>query len=553
METPRYTRILRERWYVIVIAALVGLLAAFAVGRSSPPNYAATATLFLRVEATDTSLLERSQFSLARIKSYVDLVSSPSVLQDTIDDLGLDVSVEALAEDVSASNPPDTVLLEVTAESDDPAEAALIANAVARNLAADIGELESGSAEGSYAITLDLRIPADNARSTTATQLAILLGLGLLGGLAVGVVTATLLVVLDPRVRTTDDVRRSTGLPVVGQLPSSVRRVRRGKPFARDLADAFRGFLVDLRLITGGTDPQYLVLVPTSPGDRSDLVRLGVARTMALSGLSVAVVALDPADPLAVVSSDDDAPPALHDAESDVAEAEADTDDADAVESPDADADVANPSKPAGAPATGGSFARAASGIRSGVGMTARRIRARFASRPRQVPGEPFAIATADRPLANAREREAALVALAKEAAASADTVILVAPGGEGVPALAQLAGTTVVIVADARTTRRARLSSVSTALEFAGVQPTGVLMTSVSARRRDDLPSTWFESDRIARPEARGVRQRRSGPKPTAAGGGKKQSGAATSEPVGRVDPVDLTLDFGEPEAIAG
>ena len=345
-------------------------------------------------------------------------------------------------------------------------------------------------------------------------------------------------------------LRRSSGLPVVGQLPSSLRRLRRGKPFARDLADAFRGFVVDLRLLTGGIDPPFLVLVPTSPRDRSDLVRLGLARTLALSGLTVAVVAIDPADPLAPLGATGDEPPG--DEESEDAEAGAANDDASAAD-PDAEGDDTPESTDESEQETPGTIARTASRIRSGIVMTARRVRARFSRRSHPVPGEPFTITVAEERAASAREREAAVVALANGAAMTADTVILVAREGEELPALSRLDGAAVIIVADARITKRTRLRSVSTALEFAGVQPVGVVMTSVPARRRDDLPSTWFEGDRIARPERRaGARTRRSGPKPTTAGRGKQAAGA-DSEPAGRVGPTDLTLDFGEPEAIAG
>jgi len=122
------------------------------------------------------------------------------------------------------------------------------------------------------------------------------------------------------------------------------------------------------------------------------------------------------------------------------------------------------------------------------------------------------------------------------------------------VPALSRLEGATVVIVADTRVTRRSRLQSVATSLEFAGVKPAGVVLTSVPSRRRDDLPSTWFEGDRIVRPERRAsTRTRRSGPKPASAGRGNQVTGGGQAEPAGRIGPADLTLDFGESEAITG
>ncbi|GMA92791.1 hypothetical protein [Homoserinibacter gongjuensis] len=51
METPHYPSAYRERWYVVVLAALLGLLAAAAISAVLPRSYEATSTLFLRVDS----------------------------------------------------------------------------------------------------------------------------------------------------------------------------------------------------------------------------------------------------------------------------------------------------------------------------------------------------------------------------------------------------------------------------------------------------------------------------------------------------------------------
>src|SRR6187551_1145790 len=108
METPIYPTAFRERWYLVVLAAA-------ALGAALPRSYEASATLFLQVDSPESSLLERSQFAQARVKSYPDLVTSPQVLEATVDDLELGITPQQLATRLSASNPRDTVLLTVTA------------------------------------------------------------------------------------------------------------------------------------------------------------------------------------------------------------------------------------------------------------------------------------------------------------------------------------------------------------------------------------------------------------------------------------------------------
>lgn len=290
METPHYPSAYRERWYVLLLAALLGVLAAAAISAVLPRSYEATATLFLRVDSPDSSLVERSQFAVARVKSYPDLVVSPRVLRTTIEQLDLDLEPRELAQRLSASNPRDTVLLTVTASAGDPELAARIADAVARNVSDLVSELESD-------VDLELTIPAIAPTSPASPQTLVLVGLGLLAGLALGGILVAVLGRLDPRARSVAEVRRLTGLPVVGQLPPAAARDARSQKAEVDTAT--RALLVNERLLTGDRPRRLVVLVPAT-GMRAPLVARtarALGHGIQASGHSVAMISGEAATP----------------------------------------------------------------------------------------------------------------------------------------------------------------------------------------------------------------------------------------------------------------
>lgn len=275
MEAPKYPSAYRERWYVLVLTAILGVSAAAGISAVLPRTYESTATLFLTVESPESSLVERSQFAVARVKSYPELVQSPRVLRATISELGLDMDPRDLAKRVSASNPRDTVLLTVTATASDPVLAARIADAVALNVAELVGQLEDD-------VELELTLPAVEPASPASPQVVVLLGLGLFAGLAVGGILVAVLGQFDPRVRSVRDVRRLSGLPVVAQLPPAATRP--GRASSASVESAARTLLVNERLLTGDRHPRLVVLVPA--GRMPERVLRGAATTIARAAVS---------------------------------------------------------------------------------------------------------------------------------------------------------------------------------------------------------------------------------------------------------------------------
>ncbi|GAA1831317.1 hypothetical protein [Agromyces salentinus] len=289
MTAPGYLQVFQQRWGVIVtsVVACVGLAAlATAV---IPPTYTAKATLFLSVQSPVASLAELSQFSLARVGSYPDLVYSEDVLEHAAAELGTDASAGKLASLVSASNPTGTVLIEVMAEGPTGADAAGLANAAAAGLAEEVSEIEN-SPGSTYTVELDVRIPAQAPGSPSAPQRTVILGLGLVSGLALGAVLALTLAQLDTRLRTAADVRRVSGLPVFGQFRRGRRRVGGDSPSLDPEADGYIEAALNIRQANGGVVPSFVVLAPTSPTAAPSQTRLGLARAYAETGRDALLV-----------------------------------------------------------------------------------------------------------------------------------------------------------------------------------------------------------------------------------------------------------------------
>ncbi|WP_395245663.1 hypothetical protein ACGGZK_07575 [Agromyces sp. MMS24-K17] len=203
---------------------------------------------------------------------------------------------------MSASNPTGTVLVEVSAEGPTGADAADLANAVAAGLAEEVSDIES-SPDSTYTVDLALQIPAQPPASPSAPQRPVVLGLGLVAGLALGTVLALLLAHFDTRIRTTSDVRRVSGLPVLGQLRRRRASGRDGVALDPE-AEGYVEAALNIRQANGGTVPSFILLAPTSSGAGPTQVRVGLARAYAATGRTALLIEsiAEPLSPTSVVA-----------------------------------------------------------------------------------------------------------------------------------------------------------------------------------------------------------------------------------------------------------
>jgi len=298
VEIADYITTLRRRWRVVVAVVAAGLLVGAAVAWLTPRTYSASSRSFVTIgNAKDGSstIVEESQFTLQRVKSYTELVSSPDVLQPVIDDLGLRTDVDDLRGRVSAKSPLNTVLLDVSAEDGDPKGAARIADAVARQLGNTIEDLEKPK-NGDSPVVVTLIEPASVPTAPAKPRPLLDVGLGLLLGLALGLALAVLRERLDSSIKTREELRRLVDVPQLGAVPHE-RELRTRHLLAADResawAEQFRTIRTNLRFVDVDNPVRQLVVTSAVAEEGKTTAACNLAVSLAQSGLRVCLVEAD--------------------------------------------------------------------------------------------------------------------------------------------------------------------------------------------------------------------------------------------------------------------
>ncbi|MEI2715423.1 MAG: Wzz/FepE/Etk N-terminal domain-containing protein [Candidatus Nanopelagicales bacterium] len=211
----------RHQWFLVAGSLLIALLVAVGWILLNTPMYKASAQLFVSSAATSGDRQAGEQFQAAvfaqqRVATYAQLVSSPEVLDPVIKELGLPTTPQDLAEEVTAVNPVQTVLLEVSAADADPAQAAAIANSIAQNLAAAIQNLETTDPKLGSPLKVSIVSPAVAPPDPYSPNKAATLGLALILGLAAGIGAAVLRDRLDTSVKAASDLIQISGSTPLG-------------------------------------------------------------------------------------------------------------------------------------------------------------------------------------------------------------------------------------------------------------------------------------------------------------------------------------------------
>ena len=203
MELRDYIRILQKSWMLIVALTLVAVAAASVFSMLQTPTFSATSKVFVSTQSSGSTsdLAQGASFTVARVKTYSGLATTPLVLLPVIDTLKLEVTAAELAENITVSAPFDTSIIDVAVTDADPRLAADIANAVSQSLADTVQDIEQpNDVTGAPAVKLTRVQVASVPSVPVSPNIPLNIALGALVGLTLGVGLALLRETIGTRI-----------------------------------------------------------------------------------------------------------------------------------------------------------------------------------------------------------------------------------------------------------------------------------------------------------------------------------------------------------------
>jgi capsular polysaccharide biosynthesis protein len=138
---------LRKRWWVVVIAVVVGVAGAFVSLLIVNPEYQASCKLFVagRPDSGTGEGYQAAQFAQARIAAYLDLIKGARVAEGAINTLGLSSSTQDLQSRISANAAAESVVMTVSVIDRQPQRSADLVNAVCQSFLAVVADAEGAN------------------------------------------------------------------------------------------------------------------------------------------------------------------------------------------------------------------------------------------------------------------------------------------------------------------------------------------------------------------------------------------------------------------------
>ncbi len=217
MELKQYARVLKGKWWIIALACVVAVTSAVVFSEVRPPIYRSTAVLQVIPARYEYGLILAAEQLL---RQFANQIHTTNMAQQVIDELQLDITTDKLLADVNVAPIPEDFLIQIDVDRASPEEARDVASTFAHDYvafhAAQILDIDRAD-RVQIRILEDARYGWVHWPKTKTLALA-----GAVLGILIGLLLAFGLDYLESDVlRSSEDVERHVGIPVLGAVPTS--------------------------------------------------------------------------------------------------------------------------------------------------------------------------------------------------------------------------------------------------------------------------------------------------------------------------------------------
>jgi capsular polysaccharide biosynthesis protein len=202
-----------DHWKMVLLSTILVAAIAFVYSEYLvTPMYESTSQLYVLSKSTSITSLADIQMGSNLTNDYMVVVNGRPIIDQVIDNLGLDETYETLVGKITLNNPTDSRILEITVTDPDPERAKLIADEMAEVSSAFISEkmdqdppsiIQYGYADGDKV-------------SPSVTKNTIL---GALVGAFIAVAFVVVIFLLNDTIMDQEDVEKKLGINLLGTVP----------------------------------------------------------------------------------------------------------------------------------------------------------------------------------------------------------------------------------------------------------------------------------------------------------------------------------------------
>ena len=202
-----------SRWTIILLTTVVLATLAYCFGRFMvTPIYSSNSALYVLSKSTSITSMADIQVGANLTNDYMVVIKGRPVLEQVIENLGLDINYDKLKNKVTVKNETNTRILTISVSDPDIKMAKVIADEIANVSSSFISEKMDQDPPTilQYGYTDTKRVN----RSPNSYAL-----IGALAGFIISVGIAILLYLLNDKIMTPEDLEKRTGLNTLAILP----------------------------------------------------------------------------------------------------------------------------------------------------------------------------------------------------------------------------------------------------------------------------------------------------------------------------------------------